>query len=97
MTTRPSNAVFAKAVRAAQRKIGFVVVSVYPWADPWIPGTIKNTLHHFPIRIRVIGRVTKREWAPFYKALNEALPEGNKTTEIWSERFRYYEVKPIWR
>ena len=40
-----------------------------------------------------IRKIKRREWLQFFNALNEALPEGNKSKGIEPGRFRYYEVK----
>ena len=93
MTMRPTNKVFAKAVRAAVRKIGFAATAIHAWHPPFVPGQVENNLHTFPIRIKVVRQVKKREWMKFFKAFNEALPEGNKSTGMEIGSYRYYEVK----
>ena len=94
---RPSDEVFAEAVRAAVRKIGFAATQQYTWAREFVLGETTDNLHNFPIRIKIVRRVTKREWMKFYNALSEALPLGNKPLGVPTGRFRYYEVKPMWK
>ena len=92
---RPTEEVFSKAVRAAYRKIGFVATAVHTWSAPFLPGEVKTDLYNFPIRIKVVRKITRHEWLRFFNALNEALPEGNKSNGMESGRFRYYEVKVL--
>lgn len=89
---KPSNEVFAKAVKKARREVGFVATSLH-MPHIFVPGETAEDLHHFPMRIKIVEATTAKEWNRFVAALCKALPEGQRPIGKPRGRFRYYKVR----
>jgi len=89
---RPTNEQFRKAVLAAKRKVGFTCTGIY-WGNgaPEV-GDVYDNLHSFPMRIKIVRRITAKLRKQWFKALTDCLPKECATQEA-EGKCRYYEVK----